>query len=112
MPKGGDQGANRNAEVKALMMAGPDGHLGGEQKLGTVDEGVEGSESVSNTQEPAEAKRELHDDDFAEKSEGSEEKLEADSAASNDKNEEDSETPHPVTYFFEDFLFCLKRSLT
>ena len=101
MPKGGDQTANRNAEVKALMEAGDKGNEGGEQKLGTVNEESEGSESGGEAEEPSAAKRELKEGDYADTTEGSEEKDDDGGAASQPRSEADSDTVNPVIYFYE-----------
>ena len=100
MAKGGNQPANKNAEVKRMMEAGEKGNERGEEKLGTVDEESEGSESAANTGEP-------NENDFAEPNEGSEDsqdQVEAGDKApsSPDKDEEDSATAYPVVYDYKD----------
>ena len=98
MPKGGNQPANKNAEVKRMMEAGEKGNERGEEKLGTVDEESEGSESAAKTGELQEA-------DYAEEPEGSEgsaEKKKEDSAASSEIDEEDSAAAYPVIYDYKD----------
>ena len=46
-----NQPANKNAEGTRLMMVEVDGTLRGEQKLGTVNEAPEGSESGDEAEE-------------------------------------------------------------
>ena len=71
MPMEGNQRASRDAEVKRMMMAGEKGNERGEQKLTTVNEEVEGSDSASKAQDPSKAKGELDDADYADSAEGS-----------------------------------------
>jgi hypothetical protein len=99
-----NQPANENAKGSRLTMVPVAGELRAVRTLETVDEESGGSESAREAEQPAAAKGELKDSDYADKTEGSdnsEDELEEDSAASEEKKEADSVTPNPVIYFYD-----------
>ena len=96
--------ANKNAEGSCLTMVPVEGDLRAVQTLETVDEEHGGFESARKAGEPAAPQADLKEGDFAEEPEGSEvseEKSEADSAASHEQSEADSNPVNPVIYHYD-----------